>query len=239
MNNLNNLLELGGSVDLIATAICDFNTPTKSYKEGDIVLNLTGLDIQLITSDRSHRAASKKVDLEHATLNISSLHANYVPMEKQLYDLLGNAYQDFDVVKSEVVPCVIDGLLMLTEYVDNKDSIRIFGIENYTIEVDSDKQITTIYSEDIFSESFYNVQYSKTITKSSITLDSFDVDIPYLKIQLKINGNIDKKTSESYLFVEKVCLHFIPVLQFTSNGVTHCTLRFNVIDSENKPQLVI
>ena len=48
MNN-KNLLELGGSVDLIATAICDFDTPTRHYKKDHVVLDIKDVDLVLTT----------------------------------------------------------------------------------------------------------------------------------------------------------------------------------------------
>lgn len=238
-DNNNNLLELGGSVDLIATAICDFDTPTKHYKKGDIVLNLEGLDVQVVTSDRSHRSSSKKLDLDYSTLTITSLQSSYVPMEKQLYELLGAEEKEITVVKQECVPCVTEGAIMLNNYVENTSTIRVKDLVHYDIRNREDIQVTFIYSEEIHMNKSYSVQYDHVIKKSSITLDSFEADIPYLSLQLHIKGNVDKYVADGYIFVEKTRLHFIPILQFTSTGVTHCTLRFNVIDSEVKPQLVI
>lgn len=238
-NNNNNLLELGGSVDLIATAICDFDTPTKHYKEGDIVLNLEDLDVQVITSDRSHRSTSKKLDLDYGTLTVTSLQSSYVPMEKQLYELLGNKAVKFTITKQEWLPCVTEGTIMVTNYVEDPNSIRVNDLSSFRVENRDDIKVTFIHSDEIKLDKFYRVQYNQIISKFSITLDSFEADIPYLKLQLRICGNVDKDGSEGYIFIEKARLHFVPILQFTSSGVTHCTLRFNVIDSEVKPQLVI
>ena len=238
-NNNNDLLELGGSVDLIAIAICDFDTPTKHYKKDEIVLNLAGIDVQVMSSDRSHRSVSKKLDLDYSTFTITSLQSSCVPMEKQLYELLGNPVEEFFIVKQECITCVTDGIIVVTDYVEDASSIKIEGLDNFQIENRDDIQVTLIHSESIKANQFYNVQYNQKIKKASIILDSFEANIPYLKLQLRIKGNIDKDGAEGYMIIDKARLHFVPILQFTSTGVTHCTLRFNVIDSTIKPQLVI
>ena len=164
-DNNNNLLELGGSVDLIATAICDFDTPTKHYKKGDIVLNLEGLDIQVITNDKSSRSISKKIDLDYSTLSVVSLQSSYVPMEKQIYNLLGVEEQFFNVVKQEYLPCVTEGVIMMTDYVEDPSTIRIPSLNKYSVENREEIQVTLIHSDEIKINKFYNVQYNFLIKR--------------------------------------------------------------------------
>ena len=235
----NNLIELGGSVNLIATAICDFDTPTKHYKEGEVVLNLPGLSMQVTTTDKSSRASTNLMELDYATLNLSTLQSQYVPMEEQIYSLLGSIEEDQEIVCIEKLECQMEGVILPKEFLDNDSSVSVQGIDNFRIESDNDRKISFIYSSDFKKDEVYCIQYIKKIKGKSILLESFETDIPYLRLQLEIRGHVDKQKSNAYLLVDKTRLHFIPIMQFTDDGVTHCTLRFTVINSDKKPRMVM
>ena len=235
----NVLLELSGAVNLIATAICDFNTPTKSYKKGDIVLNLKDIDAQLITQNKSSQATSKVLDLEYVALHLSSILLQYVPLDRQLYSLLSNKANIYNIVCNETLVCVTNNVILPIEYIENIDSIRIDGVTNFEATNNEEQQVTFITSDEFEEGTSYSVQYEKTITGQGIVIDSFDADIPYLKLQLAVEGNINKKTDSAFVFVDKASMHFIPTLTFDNKGVTYCSIRFNVVESSNKPLLVI
>jgi hypothetical protein len=234
----NNLLELSGSVDLIATAICDFDTPTKHYKKDEVVLNLENIYSQAVVSNMSSKARSKSVVLDFSTMNVASIISSFIPLDKQIYDLLGEKPQEFNVIKVENVICAVDELLLPLNYIKNYNSVKIRNVENFTVENNEELQITRIHSNEIIKGETYFLQYEEKVIKNPILMDTFEIDIPYLKIQLKINGNINKDAGTSYLFVPKVRLSFIPTLQFNDDNVSCCTLRFSVIEDEEKVKLV-
>lgn len=233
----NNLLELGGSVDLIATAICDFDTPTRHYNKGDIVLDLKSINALFLTNDSSSRANAKKLELDYAKLSVTSIQSQYVPIDSQLYDLLGDKEQAFSIVRSEVLPG-INGMLLPTTYIADKDSVRIRDIESFEVENNDEMKLTYIKSEEFKDGQVYYIQYNKEVTKKPLLFDSFEADIPYVSLQLTIGGNVDKVDGETYLFIPKTRIHFVPILQFDSNSVSYCTLRFNVVNDESKPKMV-
>lgn len=239
MNSNYNLIEFGDTGNLIATAICDFNTPTKSFKKGDIVLNLQNIKTSIYTNNKTKRADSQRLDLEYTDMNISGLQCTHVPIDYQIYTIFGEEEKDFNIVYSEEICCFADGSLLLTEYVPLFETIRIEGIEDFSIDNNEDMQMTIVNSNNFISGCFYKIQYEKNVKKPFLKLDTQDADIPYLKLQLQIIGNLDKETNDSYLFIEKVRLHFTPSLNLQENSVSHCTLLFSVIDSDIKPQLVI
>lgn len=233
-----NLLELGGSVDLIATAICDFDTPTKRYKKNQVVLDIKDIDVVLSTAERTSRARSEKTILANVSLSITGLSFPLVPLEKQIYELLGFEKTLFAIIKHDYLSCEIDGILLPLDYIENGDSLKIENVENFTIDNDEISKTTIIKSNGLVKGQIYEVQYVIYEERQQINFDSYDSNIPYLSLQIKIKGNIDKVGSDSYLFVEKAKLHYDPVMRFTNQGVTYCTLYFDVIDSENKPSLV-
>ena len=238
-NNNSSLLEFGGTGDLIATAICDFDTPTKSFKTGDVVLNLVGTNIQIFTSSSTKRANTNKLVLEHTNVTVSGLQCTHIPIDNQIYNIFGYSEEEFTVTESENIYCFVEGSLMLNEYIEDTESIRISNIDDYLVTNDNAMRITTITSKDFKQGNSYLVWYSKKISKPFIKLDSYEADIPYLKIQISITGNLDKNTSKSYLFVEKTRLHFMPYVNLNDSSMTHCNLLFSVIDDDIKPKLVM
>ena len=100
MNN-KNLLELGGSVDLIATAICDFDTPTRHYKKDHVVLDIKDVDLVLTTTEKTTRAKDDKLVLANVALTMTGVSFPLVPLEKQIYELLGSSKKLFTIIKHD------------------------------------------------------------------------------------------------------------------------------------------
>lgn len=235
----NNLLEFSGSVDLIATAICDFDTPTRHFKKDDVVLDLKNVNAQMTLANKSAKAISEKVDLDYAALHLRSMQVSLVPLNQQLCDLLGAKVEQFRIVYTEKVVCGMPEMLLLNDFVVDVDSIRVRDVNDFSVVSNDELKVTSLKSTNFVEGEYYDVQYSKNIVGSPIALDTFDADIPYLSIQLSVIGNIDKITDSCYILIDKVSVHFTPVLYFTPNSVTHCTLLFNIIDGNKKPLLVI
>lgn len=236
---MNNLLELGGSVDLIATAICDFDTPTKHYNAGDIVLNLPDIQAQAILATKNSQAKDNAVVLDYGYVQFTSIQCMMVPLTKQIFGLLGIEEIDFSVTKEETLLHLAGSKVLLpTNFITDESSIHIEGINEFHLQNVGDS-LSSIISEEFQNDCTYNVQYEVIEKRHKVPLDSYAADIPYLKLQLNVHGNGDKKTISSYLTVEKARMHYLPVLQFTPNGISHCVLRFTIIDDENKPSLVI
>lgn len=126
----NNLLELTGTADLIATAICDFQTPLHFYKKGDVVLNLTDVNIQCITLDKSTKASSKLTDLEYTALAVNMIQSSFVPLDYQLYNLIGSV-EEVSLVYVERVECMAPGMVLLKDTLTEKEieTIKINQIE--------------------------------------------------------------------------------------------------------------
>lgn len=232
---MNNLLELGGSVDLIATAICDFDTPTKHYNKGDIVLNFQNLHSQLITNSKVSQGRTDVLSIEHSILTLSSIQFPVVPLENQIYGLLGKEKQKELITKFQKIKALGTSII-LNDYVKNVDSLRIPGIKNYQV-IDNEQLKTTVINSDEFVvENNYIIQYDEEIEANPIFLDSQESSIPYLKLQLKVNGNADKENWSTYVLIEKASLRFNPSLIFTDKAVTYCSLIFNVIYDKLSPK---
>ena len=238
MNN-KNLLELGGSVDLIATAICDFDTPTRHYKKDYVVLDIKDVDLVLTTTEKTTKAKDDKLVLANVALTMTGVSFPLVPLEKQIYELLGSSKKLFTIIKHDYLACELNGIILPLDYIENADDLKIENVERFTIENDKESKTTVIKSDEFIEGRKYEVQYVSYELRQQINFDSYDTNIPYLSLQIKIKGNVDKKSADSYLFIEKAKLHYDPVLRFANQEVTYCTLYFDIIDSEKKPSLVI
>jgi hypothetical protein len=243
MNSLNNtnLIEFGSNVNILATAICDFSTTLKDYKTGDVVLNLT--DVNMLTSFRENNseATSKKRILDYGTLNVSNLNIPYIQIDYQICNLLGDINKDFSIVNYEQLECMVENSLLLKFFTEDVDSIKVVGVNNFAAHVNAELQTVILLSDEFIEGNCYTVQYNTIINRPSIVLDSFDVDIPYLKLQISTIGNLDKEDYYSYIIVPKAKLHFSPNMNFDNYSISSCSLTFNVIDDEeeSKPLLVI
>ena len=236
----NNLLELGGSVDLIATAICDFSTPVKDYKQGDIVLDLKDIYFQSQYVNNQKQARDGAIQLKYSEYMLNSLLFSAVPLNRQIYELFATVRSNtISVVKKEVVTCLQQGTLLplCNEGAPIQETIRISNVKHFNTNVE--RGILFLNSDEFVLGQKYELSYEYAKEGMTLELGNKDLDIPYLKLQISLKGNTDKQDSSGYLFVEKAHIMFTPILNFVKDGVSYCTLSMTVIDSEYKPYMVI
>jgi hypothetical protein len=173
-NSKYSLLELGGNANIIISAICDFETGTKSFLKNDIVLVLDKADIKLNMSEKNSQSSSVKLNLDYNSLYLQSLSINGVPFTQQIYNLLGVEKKEESIIQLEEVVCVREGMLLLKEYVSNKDSIKVYGVDKIDIISDQNNQTTIVYSDSFLEGSLYNIQYLVSNERVVINLDTFE-----------------------------------------------------------------
>jgi hypothetical protein len=238
-DNAYNLLELGGSANVIVSSICDFETETNSFSKDEVILVLENVNVKLNMTEKNSQAYSKKLNMDYGALHLQSLSIESVPFTKQIYNLLGVEQQEESIIQLEEVNCLKSGMLLLKEYVINTDTIKVLGVKEFDVFSNEDTQTTIIYSDEFIETNIYTVQYFVKSERFVIGLDTFNQSWPYMRIQLELLGNQDKDTVNTYIVVDKVSLHCTPWLNFNNSGVTHCFLYFNVIDCLKQPRLVI
>lgn len=236
----NNLLELGGSVDLIATAICDFDTPTKHYKKGEIVLNLNNVYLQSIYRNKQGNINVVQPQLKYSEYFLDTLNFQMVPLNNQIYSLFSKVDTEVhEFTIQEDVMCMQNGLLipLCSKGSPIEDSIIIENVDTFTVV--SKNNVSILNSSDFKIGEKYKVSYKYEKDGNYFELGSSDLNIPYLSLQISFRGNEDKGTVNGFLLIEKAHIMFTPILNFVKNGVTYCSLVMTVIDSNYKPRLVI
>ena len=232
-----NLLEFGSSVDLLATAICDFSTPLRNYKKGEVVLDLKNVIARIYTRQNEKISKNAVNQLGYSDLTLTSLQFFNVPLESQIYNLLGEEEEEHLILYSEEAYCLNNHQILLKNFVEDPTTIMVKDVENFT--VNNVGEVTFLTSNDFQDGGYYYVQYYKKYKKPSILLDSRLSDIPYLSLQLAFTGNSNKESKDYYLLVEKAHMKYTPVFGFENIGISNCSLEFNVIDSNKKPKIII
>lgn len=233
----NNLLEFGGTGDLIATAICDFELNGIFFKQGDIILNLENVGVHFHYNNASSNIASKRNQIYYNEYYLDSFSINVAPFNFQTQKLFSETTQDtFAIIEHERL-IAMSGKLLLLGTPSDTTSIKIAGIENFT--ATTVNGVVVLDSMDLKNENEYDVYYYREIKSNVLNLDNADLDIPYLKIQIVFRGNSDKQNSINYFIVDKAAVRLTPVFNLIDNSVSYIQLFFKVIDSDKKPKLSV
>lgn len=233
---MNNLLEFGGKGQIIATALCDFSINDYEYKTGDIVFDFNDVNVSFLYGHTTSQGNNSRTQLFYEEFYLDSLSVDVVPLDKNFRIFCDNKLEKISVYEKESLVSV--GKHIFLKQLAKEDSVRIKEVENF--EIQNTSEFTIIRSEEFVDDTIYDVYYSKEIISKSIVLDNQEIDIPYLKLQVKFMGNDNKETSENYIIVPKAAMRFTPVFNLQNNSVSHVRLSAKIIeDKESKPILSV
>ena len=230
---MNNLLEFGGVGQIIATALCDFDINDVHYKKDDVVLFFNDVPINFFYRNLDSLSKSLKSQVSYNEYFLDSVSINEVPLNNN-FDFLLN--KETEKVVKEVEESLVMNNALLLKYLPIIDSIRIKGVSNYNVSIVND--VAVISSPEFINSTYYVVEYDKTINCSTCVLDSSENTLPYLKLQIKFRGNVDKNTNEGYVFIPKAAVVLNPIFSL-NNNVSSMKVFFRVIDDKIKPTLSV
>ena len=230
----NNLLELGGSADLIAVAICDFQTPTRSFVKGEKVLSFSDIYFNFGYTTHENTSISKVTELAYNDYYLSRLNSNFVPLTDQIFALMSSDVKsNATVYENEILQAFAQSVILL--YKPIEDTIVVSGVPSF--EIIESNGIYILKSEYFENGKTYDVIYQREIECNVVSIESLDANIPYLELQLTIHGNINKENSTQYLRIPKAKLSFSPIIGAGSKDqISSCNISFTVIDAlKSKP----
>lgn len=230
---MNNLLEFGGVGQIIATALCDFDINNIHYKKDDVILFFNDVQINFFYRNLDSVSKSLKSQVSYNEYFLDSVSINEVPLNNNFNFLLS---KETEKVVKEVEESLAMNNVLLLKHLPIIDSIRIKGISNYNVDVVND--VVVISSSEFVNSTYYTVEYDKTINCSTCVLDNSENTLPYLKLQIKFKGNVDKNTNEGYVFIPKAAAVLNPIFSL-SNNVSSMKVFFRVLDDKIKPTLSV
>lgn len=235
---MDNLLEFGSNVNIDFIAICDFKTNNHSYEKDEIVISLNDVYATLYYNARTTNNVSRYTELYYSDYTLAGININNVPLTQQFYDLFSNEkLSNIQITRKKSYPVFGNTIYILDKNVI-EDTIKVKDIEEYTINKNEGGYY--IQSEEFNDGEEYIISYNILCDGHSFNLYSANVDIPYLKMQLRFLGNEDKQDTNGYLIIDKSALIYQPNIEFTSNHVASCNLRCVVVDpKDNPPKLVV
>jgi hypothetical protein len=240
MNNYNynfNLLEFGGTGNLIATAICDFENSGTVFKKGDTVLDLEGVGIHFNYGSHTSDLKSSRNQIYYNEYYLDSFIVDMAPFNLQAQKLFANMTEEELIIVSHENPISMMGQVLLVNIPEEDQPIVISGIEQFELVINNG--VAIIRSDEFEDGKNYHVYYRRKIKCNTIELDNENADIPYLQVQIQFTGNSDKQTIVNYFSIEKVSLRFTPVFNLKDNAVSHLQLMFKVIEGDTKPKLSV
>jgi len=232
--NSNNLLEFGGLGQVFITAICDFTIHDKKFKKGDVVFYFDSVNINFTYGHTTSSSVSKREQIYYSEFFLNSFSIDTAPFNFN-FDILTDNSTELNVYEVEQ-SLSMDNRIIL-KGLPLPDTVRIKNIENFNVEIIND--IAIIYSEEFEHMKKYDVVYQKKIDAKNMLLDNATVDIPYLKAQIKFEGNKEKIGNVNYITVPKTALHITPVFNLINDEVSHIRLLFRVLDGESTPMLSV
>lgn len=238
MNNYNynfNLLEFGGTGNLIATAICDFENSGIAYKKGDAVLNLEGVEVRFNYGSNVSDLKGKRNQLHYNEYYLDSFVVDMAPFNLQAQKLFANLTETELVIVEHENSLAMMGQLLLINVPLEEHPVVVSGIEHFELVVNNG--VAIIKSDEFENGKNYNIYYRRKIKCNTIELDNEDANVPYLKVQIQFTGHSDKNTVVNYFSIEKAALRFTPVFNLKDNAVSYLQLMFKVLEGEDKPKL--
>lgn len=233
-----NLLEFGSPANVILKAICDFSTPNKSYKKGEIVLNLQNIYMTPNNLSKNKTAASGFVDLAYSKYSLDTIILSNVPLKEDVYNLFSSGVKaTYEIIKNEQA-YAMNGRVLLTT-TDTIDNVQVVGMSEESFTHELINNINVISSNHFVDGQCYSVYYTAIVEAKSFSINSELTNIPYFSLQAEVEGNTDKKDSKVLLLVDKVHIMYSPAFDFRNQGVSYCQFTLQVIDSEKKPVMVI
>lgn len=236
-SNHNNLLEFGGTGDLIASAICDFDLNGLTIMSGNVVFNLENIGVRFHYGLKNSNIKSSRTQIDYNEYYLDSFSIDMAPFNLQAQKLFSKMTEStFTITEHEVV-LSMSNTLLLNNNPEDLESIYIPNVIEFTKEVVNG--VVVLKSEQFINQKSYDVYYNRTLKGNVLELDNKDVDIPYLKVQILFKGNSDKKDMMNYFLVDKASLRLTPVFNLTNNSVSHIQLFFKVINSDQKPKMSV
>ena len=233
----NNLLEFGGVADITVLSICDFKHNGINYKKDDVLFNLQQIPISFQYKSLSSEQTAKRTQIYYHEYSLDTSTINVIPFDSNIQRLFSKAaINELKLTTVEQVMAMRNLLIPINDFLVD-EYIKIDGVENF--EIRSLGGTNVIYSEELQDSNYYTIQYQYKKPVKSFELDSGDVDIPYVKLQIRFVGNEDKKNNESYFIIDKASIHLTPVLNLSGKAVSYIYLMFKIIDGANKPMLAV
>lgn len=237
MNSSSNLIEFGGSGDLIATAICDFNLGDELIKEGQVVLNLEGVGVHFHYSTINSNIKSNRNQIYYNEHYLDSFSIDIAPFNLQTQKLFSKITSSTFTITEYESAIAMAGSILLAKMPSDLNTIYIPGISEFTTEIIHG--IAVIKSSEFVEQQTYKIYYTRELSGNTLELDNIDMDIPYLKVQILFKGNNDKEGTINYFVIEKAALRLTPVFNLVDNAVSYIQLFFKVIDGEQKPKMSV
>ena len=82
-----------------------------------------------------------------------------VPLEKQIYELLGSSKKLFTIIKHDYLACELNGIILPLDYIENVNDLKIENVERFIIENDAESKTTVIKSDEFVEGQKYEIQY--------------------------------------------------------------------------------
>lgn len=230
MNDSNKLIEISGEGSVILRALCDFTLGDMSFKTNDIVYFFPSCAIGCIYNSKLSVAKQGMITqaaLSHHYLN--EIRLNHVPLTERLlllFNGVSNVLKTLPVIEHQVA---FEDSIFLKE--KPLGEVRVYSQDGSLVGVYSADSTNTIVSSSFEMEVPYTVLYDMKGSTIAYDVNSLSHDVPYLSVDIVIEGNVNKKRSAVHIHVDRVAINATPVIDMFSSNLTLMDLRLNVIDS--------
>lgn len=235
----NQIIELGGGATVVMSAVCDF----QDFKAGDVigVFNNVYLNVEYRQRENSNFRGTETAS-SNPKKSISKIQLGNVPMTSSLLRL----FQENKVKVNRTI--TIHEAVELNTSENNRIYLKQKPSESDTIKT-TPKISFTYYERTnmITIDEEYKgsllVSFSSEAEGDVVSLDK-DMNIPYLKLEVCMKGNIDKKDGKMMLIIPRASVIEKPIISKLSDTTTSYSLSFAIIrdyedyDEEEKEENV-
>jgi len=227
------LLELSGNGKFVLRAVTDFSTQTHDYKANDIVLHSS--DVQFSFTHKkmtSNKTQGSKNLLHYEEEYLDTVSINKLAVSTNLLELFSKeVLTSYNALTIDEV-YVLDGIVYPTKDVLENEPYYLVNKANdiFTIEYDSENECFNVTGADESVE--YDLCYYTLKDNYSYSMNDKGNSVPYLRLELILNGNKDKENNDIYVNIATVSLMHSLILDSFSNHLAYYNIQFKVIDAD-------
>lgn len=231
----NSLIEIGSKADVIIGFITDTTINGQTYKKNEPYLLLKDVGVGIEYAAKEGVATKTPQNLAaYSLINPTAVYINGASFSRKVASLLTSfqGAKNFGIRAFETTQA-FDGTIYLSSPLAALDDIFVYNtdmqkIDDFAADLDS----SSITSLSFVDEDSYLISFSTVKTGSKFNLSK--PNIPYMFMEIHGTGNIDKKTSNVYIKLDKVSLESTLEFHFFRDGIINAPLKFNILEKENE-----
>lgn len=232
----NSLIEIGSKVDIVLRFKSNTNVNGSNYAANEPYLYLKNVSAMIEYSNQDKTGNTDKTIIANSNIAPRTVSISNVNFSRKVISLLSTFEEENTNFGSTVFETIIpentggDNFLTLSYPLFNS-SYYIYDENFNKIENSIDDSNLTITNSSFDTSKEYLISYQTFISGSKFNfIKPFN---PYMSMEIKGIGNVDRQKKNIVMYFDKVSLNSIIDFTFIQDEIINVPLNFDIIDNKN------